>query len=99
MESINLLHCIDRSADYSNRRSYLLLWRQVAPGQYRLLQSGEISQNACSIILCCRPICIDVDPVIVARHFADVEAVARLLELLGENFNVAPLQIEHRLVA
>ena len=34
-----------------------------------------------------------------ARHFADVEAVARLLELFGENFDVAPLQIEHRLIA
>jgi len=50
MESINLLHCIDRSAGYSNRRSYLLLRRQAAPGRYRLLQSGEISQNACSIV-------------------------------------------------
>ena len=50
MESINLLHCIERSADYSNRRSYLLLRRQAAPGRYRLLQSGEISQNACSIV-------------------------------------------------
>ena len=38
------------SPDYSNRRGYLLLRRQAAPGQYRLLQSGEISQNACSII-------------------------------------------------
>jgi hypothetical protein len=29
MESINLLHCKDRSADYSNRRSYLLFRRQA----------------------------------------------------------------------
>ena len=34
-----------------------------------------------------------------ARYFADVEAVARLLELLGQDFDVAPLQIEHRLIA
>ena len=34
-----------------------------------------------------------------ARYFADVETVARLLELFGENFDVAPLQIEHRLIA
>ena len=47
MEPINLLYCIDRSADNSNRRSYLLLRRQAPPGQYRLLQSGEISRNAC----------------------------------------------------
>jgi hypothetical protein len=50
MELINLFHCIDRSPDYSNRRSYLVLRRQAAPGQYRLLQSGEISQNAYSIV-------------------------------------------------
>ena len=34
-----------------------------------------------------------------ARYFADVETVARLLELFGENFDVAPLQIEHCLIA
>ena len=34
-----------------------------------------------------------------ARYFADVETVARLLELFGQNFDVAPLQIEHRLIA
>ena len=27
MKPINLLYCVDRSADYSNRRSYLLLRR------------------------------------------------------------------------
>ena len=34
-----------------------------------------------------------------ARHLADIEAVAGLLELLGQHLDVAPLQIEHRLIA
>ncbi len=33
------------------------------------------------------------------RHLADIETVARLLELLGKHLDVAPLQIEHRPVA
>jgi len=33
------------------------------------------------------------------RHLADIEAVARLLELLGEHFDVAPLEIVDRLIA
>ena len=34
-----------------------------------------------------------------ARHLADIEAVARLFELLGEHFDVAAVEIEDRLVA
>ena len=34
-----------------------------------------------------------------ARYLADVETVARLLELFGQHFDVAPLQIEHCLIA
>ena len=37
----------------------------------------------------------DVGP----RHLADIEAVARLLELLGENFDVAAVEVENSLVA
>ena len=34
-----------------------------------------------------------------ARHLADVEAVARLFQLLGEHFDVTPVQVEDRLIA
>jgi hypothetical protein len=34
-----------------------------------------------------------------ARHFTDIEAVTRLLQLLGEHFDVAAIEIEDRLVA
>ena len=34
-----------------------------------------------------------------ARHLADIEAVAGLLQLLGEHFDVAPVQLQDRLVA
>ena len=34
-----------------------------------------------------------------ARHLADIEAVAGLFELLGEHFDVAPVQLQDDLVA
>ena len=34
-----------------------------------------------------------------ARHLADIEAVARLLELLGEHLNVAAIELEDRAIA
>jgi hypothetical protein len=34
-----------------------------------------------------------------ARHFADIEAVTGLFQLLGEHFDVAAIEIEDRLVA
>jgi hypothetical protein len=34
-----------------------------------------------------------------ARHFTDIEAVAGLLELFGEHFDVAAIEIEDRLIA
>ena len=41
MELINLLHCIDRSADYSNRRSYLLLRRQANTASCKVGNQSE----------------------------------------------------------
>jgi hypothetical protein len=32
-------------------------------------------------------------------HLADIETIARLLELFGEDFDFAPLQFENRLIA